>query len=90
MAAYQLEKLVCQQLSLLTPERMRLPSRRQLVADFAPLWAQLGEYEKMKSLGQVVDRVFFDAGKQKLKVTIGFSAVGAVGGILMARTSGPR
>jgi site-specific DNA recombinase len=83
--AYQLERLVCAQLSALKPQKLRHPSRRQFFADFAPLWAQLDDREQLRALGDVVQQVDFDPDGGKLRVTIQVGAVGTVAGILTNR-----
>lgn len=83
--AYQLEQLVCAQLSAVKPDKFRLPSRRQLFADLAPLWAELDDRERVSALPKVVKRVEFDPDKNRLRLSFHSGAVGVVSGILAAR-----
>lgn len=83
--AYQLEELARQQLSAIKPEHFRLPSRRQLAADFAPLWAELDERERHRGLAEVIGRVDFDPDNAKIRVSLRPGAIGAVAGMLATR-----
>lgn len=88
VSAFQLEQMVCDRISALRPEQFRAPSRRQMIADFQALWAELDKSHQPSCLREVVERVEFDAAKGNLRITLRPGAVGGVAGYLMNRQSG--
>lgn len=83
--AHLLEQWVIRELSSLSPERFRLPQRRQEVTDFQSLWAMLSEKEQIENMTAVVEQVHFDPTPSKILLSLRPGAVGAVAGIIAKR-----
>jgi hypothetical protein len=76
---------VIRELGSLSPERFRLPQRRQKVTDFQSLWAMLSQKEQIENLAAVVEQVRFDPARSKIQPSLRAGAVGAVARIIAKR-----